>query len=463
VNVFTNNSVFRRALATWTDPTSPVPRRTYVTHGVVLAAVKYAGDMALVYAATRTLWTPFRYVDALPALLVRAQTTGAAPWWLAPALASWMLPFLVLGLTLTLRRALDAGRSPWWSTLFLVPYVNYALILALSAMPSRPRGRDEQRPPHWGLPRGAAVLLAVGAGTAVAAGAVIFGLVLLAGRSNYGAWLFLLTPFAMGACTTFVYNCTRAASAGEAPGLVAATFVTSGVLLIAVAVEGLICLIMSLPLSIPLAVLGGAAGRRAAASAGAEHPLAAMFMLMAIPLTAAVEPPAGVAIHEVRSSVVIDAPPAAVWPHVIAFREIPPPDDWIFRAGVAYPIRAHIDGTGVGAIRYCVFSTGAFVEPITQWEPGRRLSFDVVESPATMRELSPYRDLSPPHLHGFFRAKRGEFRFVDLGGGRTRLEGSTWYQIEMAPEAYWEIFADALIHRIHQRVLDHIKREVEAG
>ena len=31
----------------------------------------------------------------------------------------------------------------------------------------------------------------------------------------------------------------------------------------------------------------------------------------------------------------------------------------------------------------------------------------------------------------------------------------------MTPEAYWQIFSDALIHRIHQRVLDHIKQEVE--
>jgi hypothetical protein len=187
-----------------------------------------------------------------------------------------------------------------------------------------------------------------------------------------------------------------------------------------------------------------------------------MFMLLALPLTAAIEPAGGQVVHEVQSSVIIDASPAAVWPHVIAFREIPEPDDWLFRAGVAYPIRARIDGTGVGAVRYCVFSTGSFIEPITRWEPGHCLSFDVAGSPAPMRELSPYRDVSPPHLHGYLRSQRGEFRFIDLGNGRTRLEGSTWYQIDMMPEAYWQIFSDALIHRIHRRVLDHIKQEVEA-
>ena len=187
-----------------------------------------------------------------------------------------------------------------------------------------------------------------------------------------------------------------------------------------------------------------------------------MLMLLVLPLTAAVEPPSGRVMHEVQSSVVIDAPPGRSGHTSWRFARFPAPTDWLFRAGVAYPIRAHIEGVGVGAVRYCVFSTGAFVEPITQWEPGRRLSFDVVDSPARCASSAPIAICSPPHLHGYLRSKRGEFRFIDLGDGRTRLEGSTWYEIEMAPEAYWQIFSDALIHRIHQRVLDHIKQEVES-
>jgi hypothetical protein len=46
---------------------------------------------------------------------------------------------------------------------------------------------------------------------------------------------------------------------------------------------------------------------------------------------------------------------------------------------------------------------------------------------------------------------------VSLGA----IEGSTWYELSMAPEGYWQLFSDAIIHRIHRRVLDHIKREAE--
>jgi len=54
------------------------------------------------------------------------------------------------------------------------------------------------------------------------------------------------------------------------------------------------------------------------------------------------------------------------------------------------------------------------------------------------------------------------FRLVELPGKRTRLEGSTWYEIEMAPEGYWQMWSDFMIHRIHARVLEPIRTDTEA-
>lgn len=191
----------------------------------------------------------------------------------------------------------------------------------------------------------------------------------------------------------------------------------------------------------------------------------AISALLLLPISVALEPPnaTGSVLREVQSSVVINAPPERVWPHVIAFKPIAEPVDFFSRLGIAYPRYARIEGTGVGAVRYCVFSTGAFVEPINEWEPGRRLGFNVASSPDPLRELSLYANLSPPHLHGYLESRRGEFRLIALADGRTRLEGSTWYEIKMAPHTYWQLWSDFLIHRIHHRVLQHIKVEVEAG
>ena len=78
-----------------------------------------------------------------------------------------------------------------------------------------------------------------------------------------------------------------------------------------------------------------------------------------------------------------------------------------------------------------------------------------------MREWSFYPNLAPPHLDGFFRARRGEFRLVRLTGNRTRLEGSTWYELRIHPVVYWSVFADLIVSRIHYRVLQHIKAVAE--
>src|SRR5258708_23553608 len=103
---------------------------------------------------------------------------------------------------------------------------------------------------------------------------------------------------------------------------------------------------------------------------------------------------------EVRPAIEVNAPPEKVWNQVVAFAEIPPPTELLFRAGIAYPIRAEISGHGVGAVRHCIFSTGPFLEPIEVWDEPRLLKFGVTANPAPLNELSPYRDIQPPHLRG---------------------------------------------------------------
>ena len=158
----------------------------------------------------------------------------------------------------------------------------------------------------------------------------------------------------------------------------------------------------------------------------------------------------------VGSEVIVNAPPEKVWTNVVTFSELPPANDWLFDLGIACPTCATIKGEGVGAIRYCNFTTGPFVEPITVWDEPHVLAFDVTKQPPPMKELSPY-DIHPPHLDGHLESKRGEFRLVRLEGNRTQLIGTTWYKHNMWPATYWRTWSDFLIGRIHRRVLNHVK------
>jgi len=441
----------------WWTFAAPVSPGDYFRHGAGLVALKYAGDVLLVALATGRVWTPADYVHSIPFLL--ATRLDAAPPWLMPALALWTLPFLWAGITLTMRRALDAGWSAWVALLFFVPYLNYLLMLALCLVP-RAKGAAHTplaRPYEDRLP---SALLAIGAGLALGLLMLVLSVSVL---QRYGVGLFFGTPFGIGALTSFLFNRRYPASGRETTEVTAMTLAVVAGAAFLLGNEGVICLIMALPISLVVGVMGAVFGRGVALR-GRPELRPAGLALVALPLAAMLEPSGatGSTLHEVLSAVEIDAPPEVVWPKVIAFPPLPAPEELVFRLGIAYPRYARIEGTGVGATRYCVFSTGAFVEPITAWDPGRRLAFDVTRSPAPLRELTPYAHVTPAHLDGYLAATRGEFRLVALPGGRTRLEGRTWYRLRMGPEGYWQLYGDYLIHRIHLRVLDHIRRQTES-
>jgi hypothetical protein len=189
-----------------------------------------------------------------------------------------------------------------------------------------------------------------------------------------------------------------------------------------------------------------------------------MLLMMLVPLgvmgaekAGSVEPP-----HiSVLTSIEINAPAARVWKNLIEFPDIQEPPESVFRAGVSFPIRARIDGEGVGAIRECLFSTGTYVEKINVWEEGRRLGFTVVSNPEGMQEWSPY-NIHPRHLDGYFVPESAEFRLTPTPDGGTRLEGISWYRNSMWPSLYWRLWSDVLLHQVHMRVFRHIKKRSES-
>lgn len=446
----------RRLLRFWFTFERPVSRGEYLRHGLGLMALKYAADATAIALATGVFWTPWSYVSSVS--LLRLLWLSDAPSYLAPVLALWTLPFLWVGVTLTIRRLLDAGASAWWSLLFFVPLVSYAMFLVLALAPSDPSPASHSPPDPAGA-RLPSALLSMAAGAALGITLLGVGILLL---NSYGLAVFMGTPFVIGLVTAYLLVRRYPATARETHEVVAMTTLFVACLIFLVGIEGLVCLVMVAPLAVVLALLGGIVGRKLALlGEGPVH--GALLIALVLPGSAALESgPQPAHLREVVSAVVIDAPPDRVWDEVVAFSPIPEPRSLLFRLGLAYPTHAEIRGSGVGAVRYCHFSTGAFVEPITAWEPGRRLSFDVTQSPPPLEELSPW-DVTPPHLDGYLAPRAGEFRLVPLGDGRTKLEGSTWYEQRLRPEGYWVVFSDYIIGRIHRRVLEHIKAEVEGA
>jgi len=279
---------------------------------------------------------------------------------------------------------------------------------------------------------------------------------------QYGIALFILTPLFIGASPTILYGLKKQITKKEAffIGLLALGIFTAGLLVFAI--EGLICIAMAAPIGLLLTWVGSLIGYAIIDKTPNNAPTAMLILISIIPTIAFVEKDSEPALTSVTTSIEIDADPQTVWKNVIEFPQLDEPTEFIFKTGIAYPINAKIDGTGVDAVRHCNFTTGSFVEPITVWDEPRLLKFDVVEQPEPMKELS-FWDIDAPHLHDYFVSKQGQFKLTSLPNGKTLLEGTTWYYHNIRPAIYWRLWSNDIIHAIHERVLTHIKKNAENG
>jgi len=442
-----------------------VGRREYLFLGVALFLIKYNLDRFVAITFFDRRWLFFDYFDQ------------AEPWRDADkrtfysALVALALPFIWTGVVLTLRRLRSARLALGWVVLFFVPFVNLVFFALLSSIPARDNQERVPGPMGW---------LSVVFDTVIpesrwgSAGAAIFTVICLTlvGTAlstsyllSYGAGLFVGMPFCLGMVSVLIYGYRQRRTFGQSILICLYSVIVAGVALMAFAFEGAICLIMAAPLAVILALLGGIIAHAILRSAWWKQDSDKLIctVILAIPSLIGLEhlnaPEAPLLC--VRTAVEVKATPETVWRHVVSFTELAPPKDWLFQIGIAYPIRAEIRGHGAGAVRLCQFSTGPFVEPIEVWDEPRLLKFSVTANPAPLEEWTPYRHLDPPHLHGFLVSQGGQFLLTKNPDGSTHLEGTTWYRHHMWPASYWQIWSDLIIHRIHQRVLDHVKNLAE--
>jgi len=379
----------------------------------------------------------------------------------------------------------EIARTPflvWAGLLFAVKYNIDRLLIHIffgrnwsifSYFNSRCRGlRTESRKavaaptgsPSW-LPKSrlGSAAMAVGVTVPLGLGACLLSTEIL---HRYDWTLFVGMPFCIGFSAALIHGARVPRRLGES---LAVSFLAVGLtagMLLALAFEGVVCLVMAAPIGLALGAVGAIAGHAIQAVRQCTTPAQVFCVpILAIPLMFAAEamrqgPPP---VFEVVTAIEVNAPVEVVWKHVVEFSELPPPREFIFKLGIAYPTRAEIQGRGVGAVRRCMFSTGPFVEPIEVWDEPRLLKFSVTSNPAPMREWTPYHDTHPPHLHGFLVSEGGQFLLTPLPGGRTRLEGTTWYRHTLWPAGYWRLWSDQIIHAIHRRVLNHVRELSEAN
>ena len=446
----------------------PLSGGTFFFWGVLLAAIKFNLDRFIAYEWFDQRWTIFDWSTLRVYLWQSPLEASERRYYLT--LLAVSIPFIWTGTLLTLRRLKSLGWRPFWVLLFFVPAVKLVFFAVLCLLRSKeesglppvikPNFFDSLQPRNAFASAGLAIVLT----TVLAVLAAWLGTTFF---RDYGWSIFVGLPFCMGFLSSLIYSLRQERTIGACLAVANLTVMLVGAGLILFAFEGIICLLMAAPIAFAVATIGGVLGYVVQKSFWWRGQSAAVFcsVIVLFPLIMELEHavPPSLPLLEVKSSVIINAPPEKVWRNVVSFTELPPPKELLFKVGVAYPIRAEIHGQGVGAVRYCNFSTGPFIEPIKVWDEPRLLKFSVSENPEPLEEWTPYRSIHPVHLDGYLESEAGQFRLVPLENGRTLLEGTTWYYHHLWPADYWQLWSDHIIHTIHLRVLNHVKRLSETG
>lgn len=377
-----------------------------------------------------------------------------------------------LGLAFAVRRLSRLGWPTGLAGAALVPGLREILLLVLGILPEPVAPVSPERPSSRRATltiRTATLSILVSIATGLVA--MLLGVFTF---KAYGFALYVITPFAMGYMTsTWSYWSSNRETlpVGQSLQLGFLSILAMGAVLWLTALEGLICIAMAFPIGLLLCWAGVFAGRTITRGArqSAKNQGTNLSALAPLPLlflaTSAIEPYLLVdGPLRVTSETVIEAPADQVWTALVGLRAFSEPNEWYFRAGIAYPVGARIEGLGgVGATRHCYFSTGDMVETIVGWKPGEQLKFEIHTQPDPMVELSVRPDVHPPHLHGYIRSLTGEFRLSALGPGRTKIEGISEYDLKIQPVTYWRWISDWLYHRIHERVFSQVRAHATGG
>jgi hypothetical protein len=233
-------------------------------------------------------------------------------------------------------------------------------------------------------------------------------------------------------------------------------------------IEGLICLVMAIPVFVVLSVLGAIAFRFISKRMRprTERRAMAVFLLLPViggPIEGRFQ--SGARYTTTLSQIEIAAPRETVWKNIIRVPRIAKseiPLSLSVLMGFPDPVEATLSREGVGGVRRASFQGNVlFTETIDAWEEGKRISFSIVPNtaeipPATMDE----------HMivgGDYFNVLRGTYELEDLGGGRCLLKLSSRHVATTDINLYADLWGRLLMWDIQNRILKVVRARCEKG
>jgi hypothetical protein len=168
------------------------------------------------------------------------------------------------------------------------------------------------------------------------------------------------------------------------------------------------------------------------------------------------------AVYEVSNEVRISASAETIWNNIV---EVPEIDSEEYEAGlfnalgIPRPISASVDKQKIGGQRIGHFEGGlTFVETITDFQPGKRVSFDIRIDPTTVSN----KVFEQHVLRGtYFSFVDATYHLSEQSNGDVILTLTSSYQLTSTINFYGKFWGDLILSDFQARLLDVIEGRCE--
>ena len=163
-------------------------------------------------------------------------------------------------------------------------------------------------------------------------------------------------------------------------------------------------------------------------------------------------------IYTVTSEVEINSTPDYVWSNIIRVPKIKDSEyqaGYFNHLGVPRPTEAVLAEEKLGALRIGHFEGGlTFIEHITDWQPNKRVSFDIIVDPKTIRN----RVFDKHVLAGdYFNFVNATYEIETINHKQLKLRLVSSYRLTSKINFYNKFWGDLFLHDFQDRLLAVIK------
>jgi hypothetical protein len=152
-------------------------------------------------------------------------------------------------------------------------------------------------------------------------------------------------------------------------------------------------------------------------------------------------------IHEVKTEMILPYTTMQVYNAIKSVDTLDVKKSFLMQIDLPIPQKCILEEEKVGGIRTCYFRGGRIVERITELEKGKLMKMDVIEYELTGRKWL-----------GF---KEAIYLFDELGGGNSRITRITTYTSELHPRFYWQPLERLGIEQEHDYVLRNLVKDLD--